>query len=260
MRRKRKVLAGLASLTLFDLAAATAPGAAQPAQTGGDYQWAGLYIGGNAGYRLADVNFSGPGYKFNDGTGTVTFPPVNQSYHSRSGIVGSQIGYNLVLIPAILAGWEADWDWAANDAAALTAFSGVDTSGDGFTFHANSEVKLHWQSSVRGRLGIIEGPVLFYATGGVAFIDVSWHDSEQLKTAFSGTFTSLWDADKVLTGVVAGGGMEYLVTSHWIARIEYLHERFNGFNVPFGFGPQIGTLNVPDVNKIRFAVSYKFGP
>jgi opacity protein-like surface antigen len=77
-----------------------------------------------------------------------------------------------------------------------------------------------------------------------------------LSTA-SGTFTSIWDVGKTLTGWTVGGGMEYMLNPNWIARLEYLYENFGDVNVPFGLG-QTGTLNLKDVNKVRVGISYKF--
>jgi opacity protein-like surface antigen len=255
MRKKQKFLVGLASLTLLDIAVAAA---AEPAPVA-SYDWSGFYVGGHAGFRWADANFSGPGYSFDTGGGVVTFPARNESYPSNGGIFGVQAGYNVMLTPMILVGLEGDWTWGSSNQSITTAFSGIDSFGDGFTFSRTSEIKLTWQATVRARAGLVNGPWLFYGTIGPAFAHVNWSENSQLVGNFFGTFNSSWNTSITLTGWAVGGGVEYMYTSNWIARLEYLHENFGSNAVPYGFGPQTGNLDLRDVNKVRVAISYKFG-
>ncbi len=262
MRKGQKALVGLVSLTLWDIAAASAadmPVKAQPPAPVAQYNWSGFYLGAHAGYRWADPNFSGAGYDFDTGGGVVSFPPRNESYRVNGGIIGVHGGYNFMVTPAVLVGLEGDWTWGSSSTTLGTSFSGLDSFGDGFTFSRTSEAKLTWQATIRGRLGYVNGPWLFYGTGGVAFAHVHWSESSRLD-ALAGTFTAAWDGSKTLTGWVVGGGVEYMLAANWIARVEYLYENFGDIAVPFGFGPQTGTLDLKDVNKVRVGISYKFGP
>jgi opacity protein-like surface antigen len=261
MRKSQKLLVGLASLTLWDIAVASAadlPVKAQPPAPVATYNWSGFYVGVHAGYRWADASFSGPGFDFNTGNTIRTFPPRNESYHPNGGIAGVQAGYNFMITPAILAGIEADWSYGSGSDS-LSGAGLFDPSGiDGFTFH--SQVQLTWQATVRGRLGVVNGPWLIYGTGGAAFTRAHWNDSYTLASAGT-TFASSSDGSKTLSGWTVGGGVEYMFASNsnWIARLEYLYENFGNVTVPFGFG-QIGTLDLKDVNKVRLAISYKFNP
>ena len=249
-------MVGLASLTLLDIAVAAAADlpvkaprpAAVPVQA---YNWSGFYVGAHAGYRWADANFSGPGYDF-DG---FPFPPRSESYGPNGGIIGVQAGYNFMITPTILAGVEGDWTWgSSHDGAAGTVFV---FAADGVSFA--SEAKLTWQATLRGRLGVVNGPWLFYGTGGVAFARLHWTDNSTF--IFDGTPSTAFvsDVGKTLTGFVVGAGIEYLWTPNWIARLEYLYENFGDVSVPFGLGPQTGSLDL-NVNKVRVGLSYKFGP
>jgi opacity protein-like surface antigen len=118
MRKSQKLLAGLASLTLFDIAVAAAadlPVKARPPAPVATYNWSGFYIGGHAGYRWADANFSAPGYDFDDPVfGIISFSPRNESYRPSGGIIGVQAGYNFMVTPTILAGLEGDWTWGSS--------------------------------------------------------------------------------------------------------------------------------------------------
>jgi outer membrane immunogenic protein len=259
MRSKQKLLVGLASLTLFDISMAVAADlpvkapvrVAAPAPA--IYDWAGFYIGAHGGYRWADVNFSSPAYVC---CGGFPFPARNERYRPNGGIFGVQAGVNVMLSPSFLAGLEGDWSWGWGKDSLATTFSG--SANDGFTFRGVSEVKLTWQATFRGRLGVVNGPWLFYGTGGVAFIHAKWSDSATLIPCCSPATIVAWSTSKTATGWTAGGGIEYMFTSNWIGRIEYLYENFSNFSVPHGFGPQFGTLDIDNVHKLRVALSYKF--
>lgn len=246
-RKKLALVTGLASLTLFDIAIATAA----PVST---YSWTGFYSGVDAGYRWAEGNFASSPYTFLiPGSGTQPFPARSENYNLNSGIVGLHGGYNFMITPTILAGVEGDWTWGFgkdNRSATFTIFDG--------TALRSSEVNLTWQATIRGRLGVVNGPWLFYGTAGAAFIHAKWSDN----ISASGSFPSIaasWAASKTLTGWTAGVGIERMLDSNWIARVEYLYENFGSFSVPHGFGPQTGTLDIGDAHKLRVGISYKFG-
>src|SRR5438128_11244 len=130
MRAKRKILAGLASLTLFDVASAVAADMPPPvkapvlkAPVAPLYDWSGLYIGAHAGYRWADARFASPAYTFVIPiVGATAFPARNDAFHLNSGIVGPHAGFNVMLSPAILAGVEGDWSWGAGKSRAAATF------------------------------------------------------------------------------------------------------------------------------------------
>ena len=94
----------------------------------------------------------------------------------------------------------------------------------------------------------------------MAFARIRWTDNttEFSSQGTEGTLSS--GASKTLTGWVLGAGVEYMWRPNWIARLEYLYENFGDVSVPFGLGPQSGTLDLKDVSKLRVGISYKFGP
>jgi len=256
MRNSRKLLVGLASLTLTDIAIAEAadlPIKARPLAPVAAYNWSGFYVGAHAGYRWADPEFSAPAF---DGAES-TSPARSERYRTDGGIVGVHAGYNHMITPTILAGIEGDWTWGKSSASATG--SSLDSNNDGFIFR--SEVELTWQATLRGRLGVVNGQWLVYATGGVAFARIRWTDTTTEYFPFPnaiGTTTS--EAAKTLTGGVVGVGAERILTQNLIARLEYLYEHFGDTGVPFGLGPRSGTLDLNNVHKLRVGISYKFGP
>jgi len=268
-----KKISRLASLTLLEIAvaavavpalAADMPTKAPAPIAAPAYSWTGFYVGAHAGYRWGNADFTGGAYSFDpDGPGGISpidIPARNEGYNPKGGIIGLHGGYNYQFAPNWLAGIEGDWTWGngSDDRSSLLAVQ----SGDGTTYRLGdgSEVKLGWQATIRGRLGYVQGPWLFYGTGGVAFIRAKWSDATTL-TSTGGTIiaSAASSASKTLTGYVVGAGFEYMLNRNWIGRVEYLYENFGSFDVPFGFA-QTGTLDVGDVQKVRVGISYKFGP
>lgn len=266
MRHKR---AKLKSLTLIDIATGVAAAAGAVAMTGHSAtaqnlaapSWTGFYIGGHAGYRSASADFSSNPYTVTFLGNTVNLPGFRDSFSPDSFIGGVHYGYNWQLGPNGLIGIENDWSFGSSKDSISQSISGQDLAGDGFTFRRNAQVELTWQTSIRGRFGYVAGPVLWYATTGVAFAHVKWSETSTLNvTSPTGTISSSSSADKTLTGFVIGGGLEYMVQPNWMIRAEYLYENFGSFTVPHGIGGQSGELDLEHIHKIRAGLSYKFGP
>jgi outer membrane immunogenic protein len=234
---KRRVLTGLAALTLLDISAATAQA----------QNWNGAYVGIHGGYRWADVDFSAP--SFNPGFPDPVVPARSESYSPDSWIVGGHVGYNLVTSGNLLFGIEGDLTYGdGSDSKSASIFS-----ADGVVTRT-SRAEMNWQGTIRGRLGVINGPTVFYATVGVAFADVEWSETA---TFSSGTFSV--SRSDTLTGLVAGGGVELALNRNWIVRGEYLYEDFGSMRVPLA-GPtdEHGTLDTT-AHKLRIGVSFLLG-
>lgn len=141
--------------------------------------------------------------------------------------------------------------------------AGVGTTlGDGFTFQRRSEVEFNWQGTIRGRLGFVSGKTLFFATAGVAFLDVDWSETATLvDNDVATTVTVSHSADDTLVGAAVGGGFEVAITPTVSFGADYLYENFESFNnVPHGFEPGLtGKLDDIDIHKVRVRLSIKFG-
>lgn len=261
---RRKLRKKLASLTLIDLAvgvaaltAATSPASAQaPAPS-----WTGFYIGAHAGYRWADATFSGNPYSVELGADVYPIPGFHDSSSPSGFIGGTHLGYNWQFSPVWLVGVESDVSWGKDKSSVATSLTGVADDGDGFAFRRNTEVELTWQATIRARSGFVVDRWLWYVTSGIAFAHVktanSWslvHDAGDFTGSNSSAFS------RTLTGWVIGGGVEHMFNPNWLIRVEYLYENFGDFNVPQGIGGQIGTVDIENVHKIRFGISYKMNP
>lgn len=101
--------------------------------------------------------------------------------------------------------------------------------------------EIGWTGSLRGRLGVLQGGTLFYATAGVALAEATLATSDGV-TRFSDSQT--------LTGWVAGLGAEgqlgSLGSARW--RVEYLWHDFGSAtfdtDVPYDSGLRYGTLRL----------------
>jgi outer membrane immunogenic protein len=119
--------------------------------------WQGFYLGINAGY----------GFSRGDVTeGTISAGVTalaNNSDLDMSGFVGGgQIGYNWMITPAVLLGFEADIQTAQQKGQEATSFTAV--------LVQSVESRLRWFGTARGRLGAVtNGTTLWYLTGGLAY-------------------------------------------------------------------------------------------
>lgn len=254
---KKTAIAGLAALTLLDISAAT-PAAAQDANT-----FAGAYIGAHAGYSTGDATFKSAPYIFNGPGDTFPFAARNDSFDLEGFIGGVHTGYNFVTPGNIVYGIEGDWTYLGQDDSVSASGAGVGTTNtDGFTFQRRSEVEFNWQGTIRGRLGFVSGKTLFFATAGVAFLDIDWSENGTFVNTDTGqTVTVSHSADDTLVGAAVGGGFEVAITPTVSFGADYLYENFESFNnVPHGFEPGLtGKLDDIDIHKIRARISIKFG-
>ena len=133
---------------------------------------------------------------------------------------------------------------------------------DGLSFQYRSELEYEWQSTIRGRFGFVAGNTLFFATAGVAFLNVDWSEIASKTTNFGGVTTTFnHSKSETLTGGVVGAGVEIAITPVLIFGADYLYENFESFNsVPHGVEAGLtGKIDDIDVHKVRVRISVKFG-
>lgn len=148
-----------------------------------DWNRSGFYVALTGGYDLADAK------------------ALDRKLEDKTWFVGGIAGFNGRVDRNLVLGLEGDW-----------MFVDVKASHNdgGFQVTASS----HYLASVRARAGLPLGPVLLFATGGVAFSD---HKLGIAVEDFSA-------ADKkVLIGGVIGAGIESELTRTLFVRAEVLH-------------------------------------
>jgi outer membrane immunogenic protein len=137
--------------------------------------------------------------------GVPAFPAYGSNSASASSwLAGAHAGYNWQSGAAVY-GFETDL--SATHLNSSMSGGLVDTPPPPPTPNAASTSALiDWYGTVRGRLGVTTGPLLFYGTAGLAYGHVG------LSSAFTTTGLSLnSQASATRAGWVAGAGLEYLV-------------------------------------------------
>ncbi|MEO1198998.1 MAG: outer membrane protein [Pseudomonadota bacterium] len=187
-----------------DLLSDPAPFTPAPVAT---FDWTGAYIGINFGYITGEYGTDIVGDTDADGF-----------------LIGGTLGYN-VQIQQFVLGLEGDVGYLGAEGDDIP---GVEVDSDIF-------------GTIRGRAGFAYENLLFYATGGVAFLGVDID---------AGAFSD----DQTHIGFTVGGGAEFAFTDNISAKLEYLYVDFDD---------ETYSLAVPvdadfDGHIIRGGINYRF--
>jgi outer membrane immunogenic protein len=238
----RSVFAGgvaaavLASVWINSAAAADLPPAPQPvpaamppAYMPASYNWSGFYIGGHLGGGFANSAWSDP------------FTGANNTFNSLGFLGGGQLGFNAQW-NALVLGLEGDFTW-----------TGAGLKGHGTDSIGNSiNTTVNWTSTVTGRIGAAFDSLLIYGKGGLALAQ----DQSSLTDLGGSTSSTTF----LRTGWTVGGGLEYALSNHWSARIEYDYLSFGSQNLNFTT-PLLGTVNpgsTLNVQEIKAGLNFRF--
>ena len=241
------VPATAAALSLFDIAAAMGAdllpvGGPLPVDAAPVPAWTGFYIGVHGGVRA----------EFSDVSGAL---PVGNPFAAQldplTGLGGGHAGYNLQILPLTLIGLEGSTSWGRSKKSAsfvrLQVFDGVTFSNGGAI-----SVDHDWDATFRARAGfLVTSTTLLYAAGGVSFLNEKI--TENADIALGGG----WSQTNTRVGWTLGGGVESLLTEHWLVRAEYLYADYGAHNYSGGAIPvslQIST----QTHTGRAGLTYKF--
>jgi outer membrane immunogenic protein len=173
------------------------------------FSWTGFYIGANAGGSMGDfVNKDRFG----------TFGSGDQvSATSRGFSGGGQLGFNYQFAGSnVVMGVEADLQRST-----LKGLYDSYTANGQAIWRDGSEV--NWWGTLRGRVGYAMGRFLPYATAGIVYGDVKTSGSCSNVSGPFGCDQSGGSVSGTHTGWSLGGGVEYAVTDHLTAKVEYLY-------------------------------------
>jgi len=257
-------------------------------------KWNGFYAGGQVGYVYGLPSAKFPtNYSSDDGHTEIEkifdihpdFKSGNgRTTYARDGVLGPSAdsdptgfdggvhgGYNLQ-VRNVVFGIEGDYNWGSisgtgdgiltpkSSSTPIPPTSTLDTTPIGLPVTS----RLDNLATLRGRLGFTSGPFLLYGTGGVAWVDYSAKavspagQDDPTKPGIqnpSGTFR--WGDNRI--GWVAGGGVEYLISSNFSVRAEILHYDFGSLDFK---GEDIGNIETIighqniSFNQVRIGASY----
>ncbi len=277
---KKVLLGGVVLITLGLVGSAYAADMPIKAPAVAANTWTGVYLGVGVG-GVSGLNntqsFTQTGDGNNPGCVFGCFDPVvfakNPHWGETGGFYG---GYNWQFDPSFVVGVEADWNKTnlSNDPGQLfLTFNNLpiptcDPTSPGSCHGLLMGASLNWTATARARVGYTMGSTMFYLTGGGAM--ASQELTGQVAAANFAGFSISTSANHLMSGWVAGGGLEFMATANWLMRIEYLHYAFNSNTTVLapcttcGPGFLSGTGNFSwsnaSLNVIRAGLSYKLGP
>jgi len=197
--------------------------------------WAGPYVGVEGGYGWGSSRHTDTG-GFDSG-----------SFSTQGGLAGGTLGYNWQNGPWVF-GAEGDISWA--DISGATAGGGA--CGGAVP---NCGTRLSDLGTMRGRIGYSLGPIMPYATAGLAVGNVHGGEGDNSGIGASGVGSTY------RVGWTAGAGVEDQFSPRWSAKLEYLHvDLGNGpvFTDDLGGGASAAERVRFDADILRGGLNYKF--
>jgi outer membrane immunogenic protein len=205
--------------------------------------WTGFYVGAHVGAGWQHLSGG-----IQDPNGFLASGDLAGGSDTKA-IGGLQAGYNWQFAPRWVAGVEGDFSWAPlldhREANPALSPLGVPAGPNAITV---LDAKTKWLASARARLGYTGGldNTMFYLTGGAAWDNVEYD-------ALFQTSPPLNQADPgnraTKSGWVVGAGTEWMATSNFLLRAEYLYYRFDS-------GNSLEAVAVPDSAPLPVAVNW----
>jgi outer membrane immunogenic protein len=189
------------------------------------YSWEGPYVGANVGVGIARNPTAIPTNDIDNTAGTI-FPvaAAEQFTLSPFGIIGGiQAGYNWQAAPHWIIGVETDFQGSGQEDTVCLQCGFLNDPGV-VTGAVGTELRqrIDWFGTLRGRAGWTNGPVLYYATGGLAYGHVSTDETVNTIPFTTGVTTAASFA-QTKVGWTAGAGAEAHLFGNWTAKAEYLY-------------------------------------
>jgi outer membrane immunogenic protein len=195
---------------------------APPAQLAA-YHWAGFYLGANVGLGVARDRTTTPFNTFTTATGAPGLSAAETfSFVPLGAIGGGQVGFNWQVAPRWVLGLETDFQGSGQKDSVCMNCASINTGGGSAPFGTTYTQAIDWFGTLRGRAGWTHGPMLVYATGGLAYGRVKTDEMVNTIPFLTGvTTTGSFSQTKV--GWTAGAGVEGQLFGNWTAKAEYLY-------------------------------------
>jgi len=220
------------------------------------YNWTGFYVGANAGYGAGVSHLSQAG----SGSGFPVASTTDGVVTPKGFAGGFQLGYNWQAGRNWLVGFEADIQGTSQSNSGCIMVCFVQTRPGGTANDAlTASQTLDFFGTVRGRLGVVNNNILFFATAGGAFARVGQTLAVNFTLNPDASTVSSVSTRSNLTGWTVGGGIEAGLWGNWTAKAEYLYldlgkikSNFSGADTTF-----TNTSTVQD-HIFRAGVNYRF--
>jgi outer membrane immunogenic protein len=208
---------------------------APPAVVAVPYSWTGVYVGTHLGVGWTRKHWGSPGPDCIGGLGSIGCLSDLGSHGASGFLGGGQTGFNWQT-ERLVFGIEGQFSFASLNADHVRSNAFTFANADGFVTFTGTE---RFSSSVKdigtiaARIGVALGPTggtLLYVKGGAAF----GHDSFTLnftdivsctrgacRTFPNSTSVGAFDGSQTRWGWMAGPGIEYALSDHWSAKVEY---------------------------------------
>jgi len=232
------LLVASASLISLSALAADLPARTQPAAPVAyttPFSWTGFYVGGELGWIRTDPEYT---------TGAVLLgtPFVTSATTGKDGLsYGVLAGYNYQMGNVVL-GVEGDFQGWTVGKIRYTAIT-----GDFLTAHSK------WGGAIRGRLGYAADHLLFFVTGGAAFV------SNETSIPTTGITIG---GDDTRVGWTAGAGIDYAISNNWFTGVEYRYSQYQSksfvYPIPVLNLGVIGMKQDLNNNQVVARIGYKF--
>ena len=218
------------------------------------FDWTGFHIGLIAGYAWDGHDAD---YSYNNVPSFILpMLPTHADLTSQGASVGGVIGYDQRMGVLVL-GAEGDISWMNLRGHGTSLVPGDPSIGfPPLTFE--TDYKLDWFSTIRGRIGIPLNHLLVYGTGGLALAGVSMNTLIEVGNG-SGDLVGSTGDTKV--GWTAGGGAEFAITNHFTMKAEALY--FDLGSISLTATNPLNPSSLDAVKKVggviaRAGIGYKF--
>jgi outer membrane immunogenic protein len=229
-------------------------------------KWSGFYIGAFGGYKFGDFDVDLDLFgEWNGPSPTDPFdkrvlePRGSEDLDANGAEVGGLLGYNFQLNNWVF-GLEATGAYLWLRDSEVTARFDVPNSTS--IYHLSTSVKTHYLVTVGPRFGYAFCRWLPYVTGGVAFGDIDFEQQITEHDFPNQEFGEGGRSDENNVGWFAGGGLQYAITNHWSARVQYQYVDLGSTDFTVEGGPTPGYLSTHRVDvrehNASFSLMYQF--
>jgi outer membrane immunogenic protein len=121
-----------------------------------------------------------------------------------------------------------------------------------------------WYGMITGRAGVAFDRTLFYAKGGVAFVNTQTSVIDSTLQPVIGNTITATSANQTRAAWTAGGGIEYALSDAWSVKGEYMYiglrqSNSDCGNATIGGGRFCWSQDLPGIHTAKFGINYHFG-